>query len=330
MTGHDPHCPECGAPVGKWASRCIHCSADLTAERESADGTDADSTRDDVETRNGVAPQDGVTPPRENGPDASDDTMWGHLRLVAVCLGLSVGGIVLGTAVGLVILVGLFLVGVEPSPTDELVVSLVSVQGVAFPGVSYAYFRYKGRSLREFIPVSVPTLREVVVILGAWIGAFVLVVFTAGLIVGLSGTEPASNQAGETAAQNPEFIPFLIPLVFLLNAPGEELLFRGVIQGLFRERFGPVAAILLATSMFAPIHIFALAGGVQAVLVTITLLSIPSIVFGATYEYTDNFLVPTLVHALYNATLFGLLFLSSTLEGTSEAVAGLAVLISLP
>jgi hypothetical protein len=112
--------------------------------------------------------------------------------------------------------------------------------------------------------------------------------------------------------ENPDFIPILIVLVFLLNAPGEELLFRGVIQGLLRERFGPAASILLATSAFAPIHITALIGGLNAALVTIIILSIPSIVFGTVYELTDNLVVPTLVHGLYNATLFAGLYFVST------------------
>ena len=307
------YCPECGESVLRRDRFCIYCSADLSEERHAVD-TDTGRTPDEAGPPTGGVQKD------------SRRTVMGHLRLIVACLGLTVGSIVLGTAVALVILVGLFLIGAEPSSTDELVVSLVAVQGIAFPGVSWAYFRYKGRSLRAFVPVSVPDRREVAVILGAWIGCLVLVSVAAAVVVSLAGTEPASNEGSRTAAENPEFIPFLIPLVFLLNAPGEELLFRGVIQGLFRERFGPVGAILLATAMFAPIHIFALVGGVQAALVTITILSIPSIVFGATYEYTGNFIVPTLVHAIYNTTLFGLLYLSSTMGETAGLLTDLAAL----
>ncbi len=234
-------------------------------------------------------------------------------RLVMACYGLAIGGMALGIAVLLLSFFAIFVpLGIEPSPTDSLVLSLVAVQGIAFPGIAVLYFRYKKRSLREFIPVSAPSLRDVGLVLVAWIGALVLVAVGANIVIQLLGTEPASNSAAETAAENPEFIPFLIPLVFLLNAPGEELLFRGVIQGLLRERFGAVGAILLATSAFAPIHITALIGDLQAGLVTITILSIPSIIFGAVYEWTDNLLVPTLVHALYNATLFTGLYFAST------------------
>lgn len=33
----DPHCPECGEPIGQTATYCMHCSADLTGERAAAD-----------------------------------------------------------------------------------------------------------------------------------------------------------------------------------------------------------------------------------------------------------------------------------------------------
>lgn len=36
----DPHCPECGEPIGQTATYCMHCSADLTEEREQADADD--------------------------------------------------------------------------------------------------------------------------------------------------------------------------------------------------------------------------------------------------------------------------------------------------
>ena len=36
----DPRCPECGEPIGSTAAYCMHCSADLTEERERADTND--------------------------------------------------------------------------------------------------------------------------------------------------------------------------------------------------------------------------------------------------------------------------------------------------
>ncbi|MFB6083407.1 MAG: lysostaphin resistance A-like protein [Halorientalis sp.] len=237
---------------------------------------------------------------------------WRRLGLLAAGLGLTIGGIVLGVAV----LFGLMAVlvlgfGLELSSRELLILNLIAVQGVGFPVAGYAYLRYRGRRVREFVPVAVPSLRQVGVIVGGWIGALVLVGI-AGVVIQLTGTTAAENQAGQVVAENPKFVPYLLPFVFLLNGPGEEFLFRGVIQGRFREAFGPVAAIVLATLMFAPIHVFSFVEATpQAALVTISVLTVPSLVFGAVYEYTDNFVVPALVHGLYNATLFGSIYLSS-------------------
>ena len=36
----DPRCPECGGAIGQTATYCMHCSADLTDERDAADSDD--------------------------------------------------------------------------------------------------------------------------------------------------------------------------------------------------------------------------------------------------------------------------------------------------
>jgi membrane protease YdiL (CAAX protease family) len=235
-----------------------------------------------------------------------------RIRLVAVCFGLAISGILAGG----VILIGLGtvlfgLLRLSLTPFNQLALSLVAIQGLGFPLVALLYFRFTHRSLRSFIPVSVPSLREFGLSVGAWIVAIVVTPIVATVAIAIVNQQPASNAAGETAQQNPEIIPLLIPLVFLLNAPGEELLFRGVIQGLLRERFSAWGAIILATAAFAPLHIVALIGSPTAALLTIIIISVPSIVFGSVYELTDNLVVPSLVHALFNSTLFLGVYLSS-------------------
>jgi len=52
-TGTDPRCPECGGAIGRTATYCMHCSADLTDERAAADA-DNDGVWDGAE----AAPSD--------------------------------------------------------------------------------------------------------------------------------------------------------------------------------------------------------------------------------------------------------------------------------
>ncbi|RXK50539.1 CPBP family intramembrane glutamic endopeptidase [Halorientalis pallida] len=236
-----------------------------------------------------------------------------RLLVIGAMLGLTAASLVVGVAVVLLLSATVVLgVGLELSNTGALILSLIGIQGIAFPTVGYVYLRYHGRAVLEFVPTRVPSLRDVGVIVGGWIGALGALLVVANLVLAVSDTAPAQNQAAQTVAENPEFVPFLLPFVFLLNGPGEEFLYRGVIQGRFREDFSAPAAIVLATLMFAPIHIFSFVeASPQAALLTISLLTVPSLVFGAVYEYTDNFVVPALVHGLYNATLFGGIYLSN-------------------
>ena len=125
-----------------------------------------------------------------------------------------------------------------------------------------------------------------------------------------SSASPASNRVGELGVQNPELLLLLVPLSILLVGPGEELLFRGVVQGVLKQSFGPAGAIVIAAAIFAAIHFVALSGGVGARLVTITILFLPSLVFGTAYERSNNLVVPAMIHGAYNATLFAGLYLA--------------------
>ncbi|WP_390204588.1 CPBP family intramembrane glutamic endopeptidase [Halocatena marina] len=107
-------------------------------------------------------------------------------------------------------------------------------------------------------------------------------------------------------SETPEALLVMIPVTILLIGPGEELLFRGIIQGSLRERFGPIVAIVLASVIFAAAHVTSLTGGLESRIITVALLIVPALVFAIAYERTGNLVVPALIHGLYNATLFSL------------------------
>ena len=125
------------------------------------------------------------------------------LRLVTACFGLALGGVILGSIIAFWVFLFVILpFGIELTDTTILVLSLVSLQGIAFPGIAIVYFRIKGRSLRQFVPVSLPGLREVGIILTAWVGVFLLVGVGATIVSTLAGSAPAQNSAGQTAAES--------------------------------------------------------------------------------------------------------------------------------
>ena len=92
--------------------------------------------------------------------------------------------------------------------------------------------------------------------------------------------------------------------------PCEEILYRGVVQGRLRESLPAAPAIVIASAVFAVIHVMALTGGISGRLTTVAVLFFPSLVFGAVYEYTGNIVVPALLHSLHNAVIFTLLYAS--------------------
>lgn len=217
-----------------------------------------------------------------------------------------------GLAAGVVLsLFGLFLLrGIlgDLGMTTVIVATIVLTQGVAFGGTALVYVRTRHLP-GSFIPVRFPSVRDLGWIVAGYIAAFVAVGIGA-VLVSLTDASPASNQVGELGVQNPELLLLLIPLSILLVGPGEELLFRGVVQGVLRQTFGPTVAVVIAAAIFASIHFVALSGGVGARLVTITVLFLPSLVFGAVYEWSRNLLVPALIHGTYNATLFAGLYMA--------------------
>ena len=107
----DPHCPECGEPIGQTATYCMHCSADLSDEKAAADTND-DGAWDEAAgagSSDGSADDSGDSAPtydplEDEGGDATVNTDAGGQLLdpdgfvdntLTVVVGI-VGGIVVG------------------------------------------------------------------------------------------------------------------------------------------------------------------------------------------------------------------------------------------
>ncbi|SIR81554.1 hypothetical protein SAMN05421858_3907 [Haladaptatus litoreus] len=233
-------------------------------------------------------------------------------RALFAAIGLGFGGyafavVLVLLAAGVLLAVG---VPVLDRPSLTVAVSIVMGQGVAFGLFALAYLRYTGRGF-NYIKVRVPTIRD----FGWTVGGFV--VFYSGLIavsivLATFGIQSAQNEIATLGEQDPRVFLLLIPLSFLLIGPGEELLYRGVVQERLRESFGRWPAIALASLIFAFIHVFSLQGQGTGVLVYLGILFVLSPILGAAYEYTRNLVVPSLIHGAFNALQFGLAYLMTT------------------
>jgi len=104
-------------------------------------------------------------------------------------------------------------------------------------------------------------------------------------------------------------LPWFVAVSLLLVGPAEELLYRGVVQGLLVRPLGTGGGVLLMALLFGAVHYPSYGaesladidagvavGGLQTATV--------GVVYGALYVATGNLLVPLLTHSLYDAALF--------------------------
>lgn len=183
-------------------------------------------------------------------------------------------------------------------------VTFLSVQttlqfvGMGLVGIGFLVWRADP----SLVGLRVPTRRDVV-ILFAGLAAFVGTMLGFELLVSLLDIEVAENVAIERGREHPELFLVFVPIQFLLVAPAEELLFRGVIQGLLRRAYGVVPGILGAGVLFSLVHIPALAGS-SGQMATLAVILVTGCLLGALYEYSGNLAVPVIIHAVWNALVF--------------------------
>jgi membrane protease YdiL (CAAX protease family) len=280
----------------------------------------------------GGEPADGSTAPGD-GAATADDVVTSTAsegpggRAVAVAIGTALLLGILGPAIALAsggVVFGINTVTGGLPLAASLALTLVLGQYVAFGGLAVAYLAWRGlgrAGIVAYLGVRRPSLKEIGIVIGSW--ALILVAITAvSAVIQQLGTETASNQSAELAMQNPAIIPLLIAASFLVIGPSEEILYRGVVQGRLRETLSPAPAILVASAIFAAVHVMALTGGASGRLTTVAILFFPSLVFGAVYEYTENLVVPALLHGLHNAVIFTVLYVTIAYSDELRAAAG--------
>ena len=233
-----------------------------------------------------------------------------RIQSVGSAVGLTYGSTVIGSVIVTTVaaLLGAFGVDVTARPSLRLVMSTILLQGMTFGGLSILYLRFRDLDF-EFVSLSIPDRRDVAVTIGG-VGTLLGLLIVSSRVISSLGLESAENQVVTVGQQNPTAFLILIPLSFLLVGPGEELLYRGLVQGTLRETLHPTRAIVLASALFASIHLFSLSG--EGKLVYVGIAFVLALVLGATYEYTDNLVVPALIHGAYNAIQFTSAYLTAT------------------
>ncbi|GAA0664628.1 CPBP family intramembrane glutamic endopeptidase [Natronoarchaeum mannanilyticum] len=285
-----------------------------------------DDDRSEELSSNGGSPD-----PAGAAPGGTDGrlTIKGLLSTTAVSAAVLLLGVAVGM-VGLVASITVLSVGfgmgfdTGQNVTVLIVLQLVLLQGVGFGVASLAYLRYRGLGL-EYLRTRSPTWSDVKWVVGIFVASFAILI-AGNLFLSALGLGGEGHSIAETASGNPEILLALIPLSFLLIGPGEELLFRGVIQNAFVDRIGVRSGIAASSAFFVLIHLPNYSG--LEGLPTLGLLFVISLTWGYAYERTDSLFVPAMAHAAYNATQFGLLYITlKYAPETSSALLSSALLL---
>lgn len=233
-------------------------------------------------------------------------------RPIAGAVGLAVSGFIVAIIFTVFVMAVIDGLGIGIRDNIVLLIGIsVITQGAGFGVVAFAYLRYFGVGI-DFLRIRMLTLRDVGWIIGGLIGLFVALFSMSYVVMSLGVSQPAEHQIAALGEQNPELLLVLIPLSFLVIGPGEELLFRGVIQTWLIQEFSDVSGVIVTSVIFALGHLAAYSGG--NIVLSLSILFVLSILLGAIYEVSDNLVVPALVHGAYNAILFLGLYASLVFE----------------
>lgn len=236
-----------------------------------------------------------------------------RLQSVLHSLGLVVAAFIVGIGLSLVGLYGLAALGVTVQIGDQIPAEVSAVlsalQYVGFIGVCLWYLYWRNDA-DDLFSISVPGLRQVGWAVLGLVGLFVLLNILSVIITAL-GLTTAENAAITTGREQPVLLLYMLVVTIVFVAPGEELLFRGLVQGLFRRAYGVIPGLVLASTLFGVVHYIALVGtGSRAVYIVIA--AALGLVLGLLYERTQNLVVPMLVHGAYNAIIFYVNYLIAT------------------
>jgi len=242
--------------------------------------------------------------------------VWTRTKAILVVLGIIIGAVITGLVLSLLGILGVDL-ATHTAPTSTAGTPTTAfLLAAGLNELGYAVFAIGLLTWKPNLLPSLPTLQRPTRQDGLWI--------LGGLVIMLGGeyalthlfaafhVPTARNGASVAATSHASPLMFtgLIIISLVIIGPSEELLFRGLIQGHLRSYFSAPSAVLLASFLFAGVHVLAVQGSANGVLNTILSLFALALVLGIAYERTDSLLVPMVIHGCYDAILFAALGVS--------------------
>lgn len=215
-------------------------------------------------------------------------------RNIAGAVALMILGVVAGIASASVVSPLYASVGTEWPAFGELLNSYVVQPGFGLVAAGYIWWRDDYNPLDR---VQTPSTEGL-----AWIGltpvAYELTVRAVRPLLPMIGLSHGGHSGGivkwRAFLEQPELIIPGVVVMFLIMAPMEELLYRGVIHDTLSRTMGSLGRVLVGGLLFGGMHLF-LSGGLASLLLT----TIFGLLVAASYERTKNLVVPIMAHAGY-------------------------------
>ncbi|MFC7074667.1 type II CAAX prenyl endopeptidase Rce1 family protein [Halovenus rubra] len=332
------YCTSCGELIDRESVHCTYCGAEIeqrafpderSGPATASEGSSVQNLAHGNSTQDGWSDGQTLDTSGGGGNRTTESRSESPLRTILASAGLGAAGIILLIIISAI--VGLPLSALNVSDIALLGITTTFGQYIGFVGLSVWYLGRRGFNkdgILSYLGVRRPSLKEIGLVVLGWITIFVLIIIL-GHIVQEFLPEPAQNEGASQFAESSTELWALgigVLFMFLVVGPCEEVLFRGIVQNRLRERLSVVPAILLASAIFASIHVIALAGNPAAMATTIGVLFVPAIVLGAVYEYTGNVVVSALLHGLHNSVILTVIILGPE---TQESAAFLATVVSL-
>jgi membrane protease YdiL (CAAX protease family) len=187
----------------------------------------------------------------------------------------------------------------EPSLVARSAVTVVAT-ALGTATAAALYLRTSGRDW-SFIDLEVPGRWDLAWGVGGIVGLLAML-YASGVAMDWLGIEQASHGTVRMAREDPRVLLVSIPASWLLIGPGEELLYRNVVQKSLYDVFSRRAAVVVATVIFAAVHFTAyLAPTVEQTLVSLVVVFLLALGLGIVFERTENLLVVAAVHGTFNA-----------------------------
>lgn len=209
------------------------------------------------------------------------------VRSFGATFGLCLAGVVFG--VGSALSVPTIYGALVPQNSFEyaLLARYLVQPGFALVAVGYIYYR---SDIWQFVRLGAPSLEGIL-----WILSGVVVErVTRTLSELISGTTHGGwVPKWELLVADPSAIPVTVVVIFVVMAPAEELLFRGVIHGRLRDGFDVVPRIAVGAVLFGVPHLF-FSGGLPSFAVTI----VTGLFLATAYERTHNLVIPIGMHGV--------------------------------